>query len=66
MREVRCGLSKEEFDSVMAVEPGKRSGEVKKYLPIHILCGYGYYGLIRMVQENENYYAEVYAGSTCD
>lgn len=35
-------------------------------LSMAILCGYGFYGISKVTEENGEYFAEITIGSTCD
>ena len=66
MREINYPIEKDAYDSLMAVEDRLRSSKLEKYLPDWILMGYGYYGLIRLYEDDGKYYAEIRIGSSCD
>lgn len=66
MREISYPIEKDAYDSLIAAEDRLRSSELEKYLPDWILMGYGYYGLIKLYEEEGKCYAKIRIGSSCD
>ena len=66
MREINYPIDKELYDSLMSADERERSGMLEKHLPSWIACGYGFYGLHRLYEEDGKYYAHISIGSSCD
>lgn len=56
-------VSKEEYERLKS-EPNINKA-IEDTMPIHVLCGYGYYNG-RLVEENGKYYKRCMVGGSCD
>lgn len=66
MKEINYTIEKEVYESLMAVEESMRASKLEEFLPEWITWGYGFYGLIRLYEENGKYFARIRIGSSCD
>lgn len=66
MKEINYPIEKEVYESLMAVEERIRGSKLEGFLPEWITWGYGFYGLIRLYEENGKCFARIRIGSSCD
>ena len=67
MREYNFRLTEEQYKTLISAEDyGTRSAILQSYLPDWILCGYGYYGMIRIYEKDGGYFATIRIGTSCD